>query len=266
MTHCIVGVRFKTAGKIFYFDPHELPVEKDDFVIVDTIRGLEYGKVVVGKKIVNENDVVLPLKSVVRLANDQDKMIVEQNKSAARIAFSNYFERFREQKMKLLDVEYTFDRSKMYFHFTADGRIDFRELVKELVSVYRIRIELRQVGIRDEAKIKGGIGPCGRILCCSTFLGDFDPISIKMAKDQNLSLNPTKISGLCGRLMCCLKYEYDNYENSKGAFPEYGSSIVTSYGKGTVVSINVNKNLVKVKIGSQNTIVEVDIDDPSISW
>ncbi|GIM46014.1 stage 0 sporulation protein [Collibacillus ludicampi] len=212
--YVVVGIRFKKAGKIYYFDPGDLPIEKGDFAIVETARGIEYGQVVVGKKEVTENDVVLPLKKVIRIADENDKLQVEANKDAAKQAFGICQEKIANHglEMKLVDVEYTFDRNKVIFYFTADGRVDFRELVKDLASVFRTRIELRQIGVRDEAKLLGGIGPCGRILCCSSWLGDFDPVSIRMAKDQHLSLNPAKISGLCGRLMCCLKFESDVYE------------------------------------------------------
>ncbi|HYK74039.1 MAG TPA: stage 0 sporulation family protein, partial [Pseudoneobacillus sp.] len=199
----VVGVRFKKAGKIYYFDPGEISIQKDDFVIVETVRGVEFGRCVIAPKKVGENDVVLPLKKVLRIADQKDRMIVEENKLAAEEAYQVCNDKVNEHDldMKLVDVEYTFDRNKVIFYFTADGRVDFRELVKDLAAIFRTRIELRQIGVRDEAKMLGGIGPCGRMLCCSTFLGDFDPVSIKMAKDQNLSLNPTKISGLCGRVM-----------------------------------------------------------------
>ncbi|WP_347438480.1 PSP1 domain-containing protein [Fodinisporobacter ferrooxydans] len=212
--YTVVGVRFKKAGKIYYFDPGELEVQQGDSVIVETARGVEFGNVVVGKRSVTEKDVVLPLKSVLRIAEEQDRIQVEINKSDAKEAFGICQEKIREHSliMKLVDVEYTFDRNKIIFYFTAEGRVDFRELVKDLAAVFRTRIELRQIGVRDEAKLLGGIGPCGRVLCCSSWLGDFDPVSIRMAKDQNLSLNPAKISGLCGRLMCCLKFESDAYD------------------------------------------------------
>ncbi|HET7656852.1 MAG TPA: stage 0 sporulation family protein, partial [Bacillales bacterium] len=188
----VIGIRFKKAGKIYYFDPGELQVTKDDFVIVETARGVEHGKVVIGKKQVDENDVVLPLKKVIRIASKKDQLQVEENQKAAQEAFDICLQKIGNHNldMKLIDAEYTFDRNKIIFYFTADGRVDFRDLVKDLASVFRTRIELRQIGVRDEAKMLGGIGPCGRMLCCSTFLGDFEPVSIKMAKDQNLSLNP----------------------------------------------------------------------------
>ncbi|XEC95003.1 stage 0 sporulation family protein [Paenibacillus tarimensis] len=246
----VVGVRFKKAGKIFYFDPVEHPIDKGNHVIVDTARGIEYGKVVVGQKQVGESDVVLPLKKVIRIADDSDAKLVEENKTAAKNAFTICMEKIRDHqlKMKLVDVEYTFDRNKIIFYFTADGRVDFRELVKDLASVFRTRIELRQIGVRDEAKMLGGIGPCGRVLCCSSWLGDFEPVSIKMAKDQNLSLNPTKISGLCGRLMCCLKYEHDNYESVREELPAIGKIVVTSLGEGKVTGINAATRSVYVQL------------------
>ncbi|MCM3750021.1 stage 0 sporulation family protein [Paenibacillus pasadenensis] len=246
----VVGVRFKKAGKIYYFDPVEHPVGTDHHVIVETARGVEYGKVVVGQKQVDESDVVLPLKKVIRIASDQDAKVVEENRSAAQNAFGTCLDKIRAHglKMKLVDVEFTFDRNKIIFYFTAEGRIDFRELVKDLASVFRTRIELRQIGVRDEAKMLGGIGPCGRVLCCSSWLGDFDPVSIKMAKDQSLSLNPTKISGLCGRLMCCLKFEHDNYESIREELPSVGKTVVTSLGEGRVTGINASSKTVYVQL------------------
>ncbi len=254
--YSVVGVRFKKAGKIYYFDPLHLPVDQDHHVIVETARGIEYGKVVIGKKTVGENDVVLPLKKVIRVADEADAKVVEENKSAAKEAFSICLEKIKghQLEMKLVDVEYTFDRNKIIFYFTAEGRVDFRELVKDLASVFRTRIELRQIGVRDEAKMLGGIGPCGRTLCCSTWLGDFEPVSIKMAKDQNLSLNPTKISGLCGRLMCCLKFEQDNYESAKEEMPDVGSRVMTSLGEGKVVSINAKERKVRVHLFETNKV------------
>lgn len=259
----VVGVRFKKAGKIYYFDPGDFPVKKDDFVIVETIRGIEYGKVVTGPKQVEEEDVVLPLKKVLRIADEKDRLVVEENRKAAKEAFHICCEKIAQHQleMKLIDVEYTFDRNKVIFYFTADGRVDFRELVKDLAAVFRTRIELRQIGVRDEAKMLGGIGPCGRMLCCSTFLGDFDPVSIKMAKDQNLSLNPTKISGLCGRLMCCLKYENDEYEMVKEKIPDVGEIIETSEGIGTVVGLNILDRIVQVKFVEPERILEYSLDE-----
>lgn len=259
----VVGVRFKKAGKIYYFDPGDLSIEKDDFVIVETVRGVEYGRAVIARKQVEEHDVVLPLKKVVRIADQKDRMIVEENKQEAQEAYEVCNEKVNEHQldMKLVDVEYTFDRNKVIFYFTADGRVDFRELVKDLAAIFRTRIELRQIGVRDEAKMLGGIGPCGRMLCCSTFLGDFDPVSIKMAKDQNLSLNPTKISGLCGRLMCCLKYENDEYESAKQALPDLGEIIETPLGIGKVVGLNILERVLQVELKEQDRVLEYTLEE-----
>ncbi|HJV30564.1 MAG TPA: stage 0 sporulation family protein [Bacillales bacterium] len=259
----VVGVRFKSAGKIYYFDPGDLSIQKNDFVIVETVRGVEYGKVVTARKQVGEHDVVLPLKKVVRIADQKDRMIVEENSQAAHEAYVVCNEKVIEHQldMKLVDVEYTFDRNKVIFYFTADGRVDFRDLVKDLAAIFRTRIELRQIGVRDEAKMLGGIGPCGRMLCCSTFLGDFDPVSIKMAKDQNLSLNPTKISGLCGRLMCCLKYENDEYEAAKEQLPDLGEMIDTPLGTGKVVGLNILERVLQVELKEQERVIEYTLDE-----
>ncbi|MBU7320984.1 PSP1 domain-containing protein [Paenibacillus oleatilyticus] len=259
----VVGVRFKKAGKVYYFDPSDLPIDQDSAVIVETARGVEYGRVVIGRRTVGESDVVLPLKKVIRIADQQDAQLVEDNKQAAKNAFAICQDKIKDHqlRMKLVDVEYTFDRNKIIFYFTAEGRVDFRELVKDLASIFRTRIELRQIGVRDEAKMLGGIGPCGRILCCSSFLGDFEPVSIKMAKDQNLSLNPTKISGLCGRLMCCLKYEHDNYESAKDDLPRVGSEVITSLGNGRVVSLNVGERTAKVQIFDLKKVMDLPLDD-----
>lgn len=261
--YSVVGVRFKKAGKVFYFDPIDLPVEKDQHVIVDTARGLEYGKVVIGKRDVPENDVVLPLKKVIRIASVNDAELVDSNKQAAKDAFNTCQEKIKDHnlRMKLVDVEYTFDRNKIIFYFTAEGRVDFRELVKDLAGIFRTRIELRQIGVRDEAKLLGGIGPCGRILCCSSFLGDFEPVSIKMAKDQNLSLNPTKISGLCGRLMCCLKYEHDMYESAREEMPRVGRIVMTSLGRGKVVGLNAEERKIRVQLFDAGKISELPSED-----
>ena len=217
----VVGVRFKPAGKIYYFDPENLDIVVDTNVIVETIRGLEFGKAVIKPRQLSESDVVLPLKKVIRIATPEDETQIKQNKEKEEEARSVCSKKIEEHQlpMKLVDVEYTFDGSKVIFYFTAEGRVDFRELVKDLAAVFRTRIELRQIGVRDEAKMIGGIGSCGRVLCCTSFLGDFEPVSIRMAKEQNLSLNPTKISGICGRLMCCLKYENDCYECHKKKSP-----------------------------------------------
>ncbi|ARK28426.1 PSP1 domain-containing protein [Halalkalibacter krulwichiae] len=261
--HQVVGVRFKKAGKIYYFSPGTFQLEKGEAVIVETSRGVEFGHVVIGTKTVGENDVVLPLKQVIRTATDKDKLIVQENVEAAQKAFEVCSEKIVEHKldMKLVDVEYTFDRNKVLFYFTADGRIDFRELVKDLAAIFRTRIELRQIGVRDEAKMLGGIGPCGRVLCCSSFLGDFEPVSIKMAKDQSLSLNPAKISGLCGRLMCCLKYENDMYETAKQELPDIGKKIKTPEGKGKVVGLNLLERLVQVELTDGERVVEYTMDE-----
>lgn len=259
----VVGVRFKKAGKIYYFDPGDLSIQKDEYVIVETVRGVEYGRVVTPRKQVGDKDVVLPLKKVVRIADPKDRLIVEENKAAAKEAYDVCSDKVNEHQldMKLVDVEYTFDRNKVIFYFTADGRVDFRELVKDLAAIFRTRIELRQIGVRDEAKMLGGIGPCGRMLCCSTFLGDFDPVSIKMAKDQNLSLNPTKISGLCGRLMCCLKYENDEYELAKEQLPDLGEMIMTPLGTGKVVGLNILGRVLQVDVAGQERVLEYTLEE-----
>lgn len=254
----VIGVRFKKAGKIYYFDPNGFHIERDTSVIVETVRGVEYGHVVIVNKTVGEHDIVLPLRKVIRVADERDKMMVEENKEAAAQAFGICQKKVVEHglDMKLVDVEFTFDRNKVIFYFTADGRVDFRELVKDLASIFKTRIELRQIGVRDEAKMLGGIGPCGRMLCCSTFLGDFEPVSIKMAKDQNLSLNPTKISGLCGRLMCCLKYENDEYETAKEQLPDIGEFITTTDGPAKVVGLNILERILQVELTERDKVVE----------
>jgi cell fate regulator YaaT (PSP1 superfamily) len=261
--YSVVGVRFKEAGKIYYFDPVELAVQKNHHVIVETARGIEYGKVVIERRTVDENDVVLPLKKVIRIANGADAEVVKENKAAAKNAFQICLDKIRQHqlKMKLVDVEYTFDRNKIIFYFTAEGRVDFRELVKDLAGIFRTRIELRQIGVRDEAKMLGGIGPCGRTLCCSTWLGDFEPVSIKMAKDQNLSLNPTKISGLCGRLMCCLKFEHDNYEGVKDELPSIGDTVVTTMGNGKVVALDAGRRMVHVQLFETGKVSKLPLDE-----
>lgn len=212
----VVGVRFKPAGKIYYFEADNTPIKVGDMIIVETIRGIESGDVVIGLRDVAEDNLVLPLKKVIRKATSADQTQLEENREKEKEAFNICQVKIEEHKlpMNLIDVEFTFDRGKIIFYFTAEGRVDFRELVRDLAAIFKTRIELRQIGVRDEAKMLGGLGSCGRMLCCSTFLGDFEPVSIRMAKDQNLSLNPTKISGICGRLMCCLKYESDQYEAS----------------------------------------------------
>ena len=259
----VVGVRFKKAGKIYYFDPGELEIAKDEYIIVETVRGIEFGKAVIPRKQVGENDIVLPLKKVIRIADEKDRFTVDENREIAQQAFQICSEKVTEHRldMKLVDVEYTFDRNKVIFYFTADGRVDFRELVKDLAAIFRTRIELRQIGVRDEAKMLGGIGPCGRMLCCSTFLGDFEPVSIKMAKDQNLSLNPTKISGLCGRLMCCLKYENDDYEIAKEGMPDVGDITMTPDGPGKVIGLNVLERLIQVYLQEQERAAEYSLEE-----
>lgn len=259
----VIGVRFKKAGKIYYFDPGEYKLTNHDYVIVETVRGVEFGKVVLVNKKVDEEDVVLPLKKVIRIATEKDKVEVLENKEIAEEAQKICNEKIKEHQldMNLVDVEYTFDRNKVIFYFTADGRVDFRNLVKDLAAIFKTRIELRQIGVRDEAKLLGGIGPCGRMLCCSTFLGDFEPVSIKMAKDQNLSLNPSKISGLCGRLMCCLKYENDNYETAKRELPDLGEAITTSYGSGKVVGLNILERIIQIEIPELERVVEYTLDE-----
>lgn len=259
----VIGVRFKKAGKIYYFDPGEHTISLDGYVIVETVRGIEFGKVVIAKKQVDEEDVVLPLKQVIRVANEKDKLTVVENQDHAEKAFQTCSDKIIQHKldMNLVEVEYTFDRNKIIFYFTADGRVDFRNLVKDLAAMFKTRIELRQIGVRDEAKMLGGIGPCGRMLCCSTFLGDFEPVSIKMAKDQNLSLNPAKISGLCGRLMCCLKYENDDYETAKRELPDIGQSIKTPHGKGKVVGLNILERLIQIEIPEKERVIEYTLDE-----
>ncbi|MGM9923328.1 MAG: stage 0 sporulation family protein [Bacillus sp. (in: firmicutes)] len=259
----VVGVRFKKAGKIYYFDPGDFDIPKDEFVIVETARGVEFGRVVIARKQVEENDVVLPLKKVLRIADAKDRLIVNENKKAAKEAYEVCGQKVEEHEldMKLIDVEYTFDRNKVIFYFTADGRVDFRELVKDLAAIFRTRIELRQIGVRDEAKMLGGIGPCGRMLCCSTYLGDFEPVSIKMAKDQNLSLNPTKISGLCGRLMCCLKYENDEYETAKEQLPDLGDTVTTPNGTGKVVGLNILERVLQVELVEHGRVLEFTLEE-----
>lgn len=245
-----VGVRFKKAGKIYYFDPGELEINIDDNVVVETIRGIEFGKAVLGIREVPEEEIIAPLKKVLRIATEEDNRVYESNNLKEKEAFDICLQKINQHNlgMKLIDVEYTFDNNKIIFYFTADGRVDFRELVKDLASVFKTRIELRQIGVRDEAKMINGIGPCGKSLCCSTFLGDFAPVSIKMAKEQNLSLNPTKISGICGRLMCCLKYEHETYECARRYMPKLGALVDTPEGRGEVVESNILLEIVKVRL------------------
>lgn len=245
----VIGVRFKKAGKIYYFDPNGIDIKKGKFVVVETARGIEFGECVIGVKEIPETDIVAPLKSVIRVAEEEDINKHKENKVKEEEALSICLKKIEEHglNMKLIDVEYTFDNNKVIFYFTADGRVDFRELVKDLATIFKTRIELRQIGVRDEAKMLGGLGPCGRPLCCSTFLGDFASVSIKMAKEQNLSLNPSKISGICGRLMCCLNYEQSTYEDIRKRLPKVGSIIKIEEIKGEVISNNIVKESVKVK-------------------
>ena len=256
----VIGVRFRAAGKIYFFSPGKLEIKKGDSVIVETARGVEFGRVVTGPKDVPEEDVVQPLKSVIQIATDQDRKTEEKNREKEKEAFQICLEKIRKHglEMKLIDAEYTFDNNKVLFYFTADGRIDFRELVKDLAAVFRTRIELRQIGVRDETKIRGGIGICGRPLCCNTYLSEFAAVSIKMAKEQNLSLNPTKISGVCGRLMCCLTNEEETYEHLNSQLPAVGDTVTTPEGlSGVVNSLSVLRKLVKV-------IVTLDDDEKEI--
>lgn len=261
----VIGVRFKKAGKIYYFDPNGLEIKKGDYVVVETARGIEFGECVIGIKEILENDIVSPLKSVIRVADSNDIDKHKINKVKEKEALEICLKKIEEHKldMKLIDVEYTFDNNKVIFYFTADGRVDFRELVKDLATIFKTRIELRQIGVRDEAKMLGGLGPCGRSLCCSTFLGDFASVSIKMAKEQNLSLNPTKISGICGRLMCCLNYEQSTYEDIRKRLPKVGSIVEIDEYRGEVVSNNTVKESVKVKYrrGDEEVIEEFKIEN-----
>ena len=246
----VVGVKFKDAGKLYYFSPGDIEVEAGDNVIVETARGLEFGKVTMGVTEVKDSEIVAPLKSIIRIATEKDYRKHEENLAKKDEALRLCQEKIDAHKleMKLIDVEYTFDNSKVVFYFTADGRIDFRELVKDLAAVFRMRIELRQIGVRDEAKMLGGVGSCGRGLCCSTWLRDFEPVSIKMAKVQNLSLNPTKISGICGRLMCCLKFENDVYTHLKKGMPTVGERIKTPDGIAVVSDVNILENIIKTRL------------------
>ncbi len=256
----VIGVRFRQAGKIYFFAPGKLHIKKGDKVIVETARGVEFGSVAVGPKEVPDEEIMQPLKSVIRVATEEDKKNEEKNREKEKEAYDICLEKIRKHDldMKLINAEYTFDNNKVLFYFTADGRIDFRELVKDLAAVFRTRIELRQIGVRDETKTKGGIGICGRPLCCHTYLSEFAPVSIKMAKEQNLSLNPTKISGVCGRLMCCLTNEEETYEELNSHLPAIGDYVTTRDGlKGEVHSVSVLRQLVKV-------IVTLDDDEKEI--
>ena len=256
----VIGVRFRTAGKIYFFSPGKFEVKRGDQVIVETARGVEFGNVVMGPKEVKDEEITQPLKTVIRLATEDDRRVEEKNRKKEKEAFQICLEKIHKHglEMKLIDAEYTFDNNKVLFYFTADGRIDFRELVKDLAAVFRTRIELRQIGVRDETKIRVGIGICGRELCCHTYLSEFAPVSIKMAKEQNLSLNPTKISGVCGRLMCCLTNEEETYEELNNNLPSAGEAVTTPEGlKGEVQSLSVLRQLVRV-------IVTLDNDEKEI--
>ncbi len=262
----VIGVRFRNVGKIYYFDPKNFPVHEGDHVIVETARGVEYGFVVFGPREVPDDKVIQPLKSVIRVATQRDEAREESNRKREKEAFQICMEKIRQHKlaMKLIGAEYTFDNNKVLFYFTADGRIDFRELVKDLASVFKTRIELRQIGVRDETKILGGMGICGRALCCHTFLSEFAPVSIKMAKEQNLSLNPTKISGVCGRLMCCLKNEQETYEYLNQRMPGMGDTVTTPDGvRGEVSSLNVLRQTVKVlvNVNDEKELREYSVDE-----
>ena len=247
----VIGVRFRPAGKVYFFDPAGMDIKTGDHVIVETARGIEFGHVVLGSRAVDESKVIQPLKPVIRMATAADEETERRNKEKEKDAFGICLEKIKKHnlQMKLIDAEYTFDNNKVLFYFTADGRIDFRELVKDLAAVFKTRIELRQIGVRDETKIMGGIGICGRPLCCHTYLSEFIPVSIKMAKEQNLTLNPTKISGVCGRLMCCLKNEEETYEELNSKLPNIGDYVTTDDGlKGEVHSVSVLRQLVKVVV------------------
>jgi len=262
----VIGVRFRTAGKVYFFDPLQLEIKRGDHVIVETARGIEFGTVVAGVHEVEDDKVIQPLKPVMRIAGERDIEQEAANKEKEKEAFKICKEKILKHglEMKLIDAEYTFDNNKVLFYFTADGRIDFRELVKDLASVFKTRIELRQIGVRDETKILGGIGICGRTLCCHTYLSEFAPVSIKMAKEQNLSLNQTKISGVCGRLMCCLKNEQETYEELNRNLPGIGDIVTTPQGiTGTVQSVNVLRQMVKivVDVNDEKEIQEFPVRD-----
>ena len=246
----VIGVRFKDVGKIYYFDPNSVPLKIGDYVIVETARGVECGQVAMANKQLEDTEILFPLKKMIRKATEKDLECLKQNKEKEKKAFKICEEKILQHNldMKLVDVEYTLDNNKILFYFTANGRVDFRELVKDLASVFKTRIELRQIGVRDEAKMLGGIGVCGRPFCCSSFLGEFQPVSIKMAKEQGLSLSPVKISGTCGRLMCCLKYEQDAYSDLLRKTPKVGAIVNTPDGKGTVVEQNLITGVLKVSL------------------
>ncbi len=253
----IIGVRFKEVGKIYYFSPANLKIEENEFVIVETVRGIECGKVVISNREIDDSEITSTLKPVIRIATKSDLEVVKQNKKKEQDAFVICEQKIKKHKlnMNLIDVECTFDNNKLLFYFSSENRVDFRELVKDLASVFRTRIELRQIGVRDEAKMVGGLGICGRPLCCSTFLGEFQPVSIKMAKEQGLSLNPTKISGTCGRLMCCLKYEQNSYDSLLKITPKVGAFVETANGKGHVEEANVITGMLKIKLEGKDDVV-----------
>lgn len=262
----IIGVRFKKVGKIYYFSPNGLDIQLDDDVIVETSKGIECGKVVISNREIDEEKFSTPVKPVIRIATQKDYETIEKNKAKEKDAFDICLKKIQKHglKMNLIDVECTFDNNKMLFYFTADGRVDFRELVKDLASVFRTRIELRQIGVRDEAKKLGGLGICGQPFCCSRFLGDFQPVSIKMAKEQSLSLNPTKISGTCGRLMCCLNYEQESYEELLKVTPKVGAVVKTADGKGVVEDVNLLTGKLRVKMDKTDAVVSVGKDDVEV--
>ena len=264
----VTGIRFKKMGKIYYFDAGDIEVHKGEHVVVETSRGIEYGLVVIDHKTVSEEEIVPPLKKIIRAATPEDDRVVAENKKKEAEAFKVCQEKIEKHnlEMKLIDVEYTFDHNKILFYFTADGRIDFRGLVRDLAAVFKTRIELRQIGVRDEAKILGGLGVCGRVLCCSSYMGEFEPVSIKMVKEQNLSLNPAKISGTCGRLMCCLKNEQAAYESLFKNAPGVGSIVDTPDGRGVVSAVSVLKGIVSVTVdeGSEKEIKDYKIKEIKI--
>jgi cell fate regulator YaaT (PSP1 superfamily) len=258
----VVGVRFRGAGKVYYFDPDVLDIKAGDNVIVETARGIEFGNVVMEGRNVSSEEIVQPLKKVIRIATEEDMRIKEENDKKEKEAFDICLKKIEKHglEMKLIDVEYTFDKNKILFYFTADGRVDFRELVKDLASVFRTRIELRQIGVRDESKMMGGIGVCGRLLCCHSFLTEFEPVSIKMAKEQGISLNPAKISGACGRLMCCLRYEQEAYSEIVAKAPREGAIVQTPEGQGVVTGVSILKEKVKVRL-DRNGEADIDVFD-----
>ncbi|MBP3797976.1 MAG: stage 0 sporulation family protein [Ruminococcus sp.] len=262
----IIGVRFKSVGKIYYFDPKTYDPQVGDKVIVETSRGVECGDVVMTGREIDENSFSNPIKPIIRIADERDLRTIERNKAKEKEAFEICRKKIEAHKLKmdLIDVECTFDNNKLLFYFTAENRVDFRELVKDLAGVFRTRIELRQIGVRDEAKMLGGLGICGQPFCCSRFLGDFQPVSIKMAKEQGLSLNPTKISGCCGRLMCCLKYEQDSYEDLLKHTPKVGAIVKTSEGKGLVQEVNLITGKLRVKLDRSDNVITVKKEDVEV--